>query len=86
MKKQKRVKIINVGFFYPSYESWITTHFIKYRKHWQDGMVPDRSATYRIVGSAPHYPGSEIMLLLIKNVKTRKVYIIEELGVKEVQE
>ena len=86
MKIGDKVKIIDGGKCYSSYEEWIKIHGKKYLDNWEYGSRDfNKEDTYKIVAKTRHNDYDD-MLYLIQNEKTKRVYIFGEEGIKKVKE
>ena len=76
-----KVKVIDSGKGYTTYKGWIREYGRPYLNYWVYGeSVPKLNDIYEIKVIQKHN-NFNIMLLLIQNVKNKKVYIISEDGV-----
>lgn len=81
--EKKLAYVIDNGYSYTTYTSWVMKNFPKYLKKFK-GNTPENFKTYEILGSAIHggIMGNR-MLYLIQDKISKEVFIIEKTGIKE---
>lgn len=85
-KLENKVKVINNGYTYSTYETWINKYAMQYKKAWKEEELPNKNNEYIIKVKAPHEDGFDIYLYLIQDIKTKQVYIIDKRGIELVKE
>lgn len=85
-KLGNKVKVINNGYTYSTYETWINKYAMQYKKAWKEEELPNKNNEYIIKVKAPHEDGFDIYLYLIQDIKTKQVYIIDKRGIELVKE
>lgn len=87
-KVKDKVKIVDTGEVYSTYNSWVGKHVPnKYKSFWARGIAPtDTSGIYtiRACGNHEDYPSS--MLYYIQNDNTKQCFIIDEEGIETISE
>ena len=84
-KVGNKVKVINNGYTYSTYDTWINKYAMQYKKEWNRKEIPYKNNEYIIRVKAPHGLFN-IDLYLIQDIKTKQVYIIDDKGIELVKE
>lgn len=87
MEKGDIVKVIDTGKVYSSYEDWINENGKKYKNKWlKDRSITDTGSKYKILEKNIHSKFNDTVLCLVQNLSNQDVYIIDENGLKQVDE